>query len=71
MPTLEYVIRYVDGLWQIRCAGHLVGAKQHKMDSLQFADALVRAGTDRGEQSKILIADIKGTTFEFPVAGPA
>ena len=71
MPTLEYLIRYVDGLWQIRRGGHLVGAKQHKMDALQLADALVRAGTDRGEQSKILVADIKGTTFEFPISGPA
>jgi hypothetical protein len=67
MPTYEYLIRYVDGLWQIRRGGHLVGAKQHKMDALQLAKALVRNGADRGEQSKILVADIKGSTIEFPM----
>jgi hypothetical protein len=71
MPTYEYLIRYAGGLWQIRRGGDLVGAEQHKMDALHVAQALVRAGADRGEHSKILVADIKGSTIEFPMIRPA
>jgi hypothetical protein len=71
MPTYEYLIRYADGRWQIRRGGRLVGAERHRMDALHVAQALVRAGADRGEQWKILVADVKGSTFEFPTIGPA
>ena len=67
----EYLIRYTDGLWQIRRGGHLVGTAADKMDALQRAQALVRAGNDRGEQSKIFVADIQGSTIEFPMIRPA
>jgi len=71
MPTLEYVIRYVDGLWEVRFGGQLIGGQSNKMGALRMAQALAQAGADRGEQTKILVADIKGSTFEFPMPGPA
>ena len=68
MSARDYIIRYVDGLWHVRFGGHLVGAKPNKVEALLVAQALARAGADRGEQSKILVADITGSTFEFQPA---
>ncbi len=71
MLTNEFVVRYVDGLWQIRLGGRLLGGKQNKMEALQVAQGLARSGADRGEYSKIAIADVDGSTIEYPTIRPA
>jgi len=71
MRTQDYVIRYVDGLWQIRRGGRLIGAGPSRMEALHVADAMARAGADRGEQSTIAVRDIDGSIIEMPTVGPA
>ena len=71
MPIQEYIIRYVDDLWQVRVGGRLVGGNQNKMEALHVADALARDGADRGEHSTITIRDVDGSIIELPTIRPA
>ena len=71
MLTHQYVVRYVDGLWQVRLGGRLVSGKQNKMEALQVAQALARHAADNGEHSKIAIADVDGSMIELPTIRPA
>jgi hypothetical protein len=41
------------------------------MEALHVADAMARAGADRGEQSTIAVRDIDGSIIEMPTVGPA
>ena len=71
MPAQDYVIRYADGLWQIRAGGRVVDGRSKKMEALHVADALARDGADRGEHSTITIHDVDGSVIELPTIRPA
>ena len=71
MLTHQYVVRYVDGLWQVRLGGRLLSGKQNRMEALQVAQALARLAADNGEQSEIAIADVDGSIIELPTIRPA
>ena len=70
MPTLEYVVRLQDGLWEVRLRDRLVSGQPTQMAALSVAQALAHAGALRGERSRILVGDLDGTSIEFPVIGP-
>ena len=70
MQTHEYVVRLVDGLWQVRFDSRLVSGQPTQMDALSVAPALAHAGALRGEQSRIVVGDLDGESIEFPMIGP-
>ncbi len=70
MRIHEYVVRLVDGLWQVRFDGRLVTGQPTQMGALGVAQALAQAGALRGERAKILVGDLDGEPIEFPTIGP-
>jgi hypothetical protein len=70
MRIHEYVVRHVDGLWQVRFDSRLVSGQPTQMGALGVAQALAHAGALRGERSRILVGDRDGEPIEFPVIGP-
>ena len=71
MLTHDFVIRRVDGLWQLRCDGRLVTGQPSQIDALHIAEALPGAAAAKGERSRILIGDLDGSPIEFPTIGPS
>ena len=71
MPTLEYVVRLQDGLWEVRLEDRLLSVQPTQMAALSVADALAHAAALRGERSRILVGDLDSAPIEFPVIEPA
>ena len=66
MPSHEFAIRNVDGLWEVRLDGHLRSGQPTQMAALHHARALAHTAAVRGRQSKILVFDDDGGSIEFP-----
>ena len=71
MQIHEYVVRHVDGLWQVRFDCRLVSGRPTQMGALDVAQGMAHAGALRGERSRILVSDIDGDPVEFAVIEPA
>ena len=68
MPSHEFAIRNVDGLWEVRLDGQLRSGQPTQLAAVRHAGALARTAALAGRQSKILVFD--GGSIEFPTIGP-
>ena len=71
MRTHEYVIRQVDGLWQVRCDGRFITGQPSQLYALQVARELAALAAAKGERSRILVGELDGHPIEFPTIGQA
>jgi len=70
MPSHEFAIRNVDGLWEVRLDGQLRSGQPTQLAAVRHAGALARTAALAGRQSKILVFDADGGSIEFPTIGP-
>ena len=68
MRIQEYDIRHVDGLWQVRLCGRLVGRRPTKLEAVNLAECLAQRAAAGGQRSTVLVADPAG---EYSLTFPA
>ena len=68
MPTLEYVVRKQDGLWEVWLNHSLLSGQPTYVQALSLAHTLATAATQRGEPSRVVIATIDGVAIEAPLS---
>jgi hypothetical protein len=67
MPIQEYVVRHVDGLWQVRLGGRLVSSRSTKLEAVNLAECLAQRAAAGGRQSTVVVADATGDySLTFP-----
>lgn len=67
MRIQEYDIRHVDGLWQVRLCGRLVGRRSTKLEAVNLAECLAQRAAADGQASKVVVADPAGDdVLDFP-----
>ena len=57
MLTHEYVVRLVDGLWQVRLDGRLIAGRSTQLEALNLAECLAQRAAVGGQQSKVAAPD--------------
>ena len=70
MPTLLYIVRLRDDLWEVRLDGRLLSGQPTRRQALSVAEVLAHAAALRGDRSKILVGTMDGVTIEFPTVMP-
>ena len=72
MLTHEYVVRHVDGLWQVRLDGRLIGGRSTQLEALNLAECLAQRAAVSGQKSKVVAPDsADGYSVTFAALGPA
>jgi hypothetical protein len=67
MPIQEYLIRNVDGRWQVRLGGRLVGGRSTRLEAMNLAECLAQRAAAGGKESTVVIADPAGEdVLTFP-----
>jgi hypothetical protein len=60
MTIQEYVIRFQDGLWEVRLGNELLCIQPTQIDALRTSQALAQTAALCGEQSKIVVSGLDG-----------
>ena len=72
MRSQEYAVRQVDGLWQVRLDGRLIGGRSTQLEALNLAECLAQRAAVGGQQSKVVVPDsVDGYSVTFAAFGPA
>jgi hypothetical protein len=71
MRTHEYLIREVDGQWQVRRDGRFVTKQVSQIDALHVAQSLAGTAAAKGERSRILVGELDDSPIEFPIVEPS
>ncbi len=71
MPIQEFVVRKLDGLWQVWHGDELLDYQSTYLGALRAAEGLGREAAQRGDRSTIVIGPIAGVRVEFPGVDPA
>jgi len=67
MPNQEYAVRQVDGIWQVRLDGRLIGGRSTQIEALNLAECLAQRAAATGKSSKVLVPDsADGIARTFP-----
>jgi hypothetical protein len=70
MAIQEYVIRKLDGLWQVWLGDQLLDCHTTYLAAMRKAETLAREASQRGERSKIVVGPVSGVRVEFPTMEP-
>ena len=72
MLTHEYVVRYVNGIWQVRLDGRLIAGRSTQLEALNLAECLAQRAAVDGQQSKVEAPDsADGYSVTFAAFGHA
>ena len=71
MAVQVYVVRRVDGLWQVRLRRQVIRRHRSELQAFRAAEVLARAHALGGDRAMILVAGMDGQMVEFPEIRPA